>query len=99
MPADLTPETCDGSEQCAARTHEHGCFADYGQCNEPQDHTPSAVPGAGEVERVTVALEAAWAKAEPGHSITKHPVAYRATFADLARAAITALRDGEVGGE
>jgi hypothetical protein len=30
-------EVCDGSTACAAGLHVHGCFADAGNCEEPQD--------------------------------------------------------------
>lgn len=30
--------TCDGSRDCGADTHIHGCFADEGNCDEPLEH-------------------------------------------------------------
>jgi hypothetical protein len=35
-------------------------------------------------------LQAAWAKAEPLHPVTKYPTSYWATFADMARAVLAA---------
>lgn len=45
----------------------------------PVEHSPA------EVDRVTLLLQAAWAKAEPEHGVTLHPSSYTATFVDLAR--------------
>lgn len=32
---------CQGHVGCPVETHEHGCFADTGNCDHPQDHEPS----------------------------------------------------------
>lgn len=40
------------------------------------------------VSRFAKVLMEAWAKAEPKHGVTLHPVSYVATFADMARAVI-----------
>jgi hypothetical protein len=29
---------CDGGFACSARTHIHGCFSDYGNCDEPGEY-------------------------------------------------------------
>jgi len=29
---------CDGSRYCEAETHLHGCFADKGKCDTPDEH-------------------------------------------------------------
>lgn len=50
--------------------------------------TRSNDPDAGEIDRIASILMAAWAKAEPTHGITKHPVSYIATFVDMAKAVI-----------
>lgn len=41
-----------------------------------------------EIDRVAKLLMDAWAKAEPDHNVTKYPVSYVATFADMARAVV-----------
>lgn len=46
------------------------------------------VPAVDDLARVLIE---AWKKAEPDHAVTKHPVSYAATFADMARAAIDML--------
>lgn len=33
-----TAATCDGSSECKAEEHVHGCFADEGNCDEPAEH-------------------------------------------------------------
>lgn len=45
-------------------------------------------PQAAEVNRITKILVDAWARAEPNHGVTLHPVSYAATFVDMARAII-----------
>ena len=45
-------------------------------------------PRAQEIDRIAGLLQAAWAKAEPDHGVTLHPVSYIATFADMARAVV-----------
>jgi hypothetical protein len=29
---------CDGSTSCPAQLHTHGCFNDFGDCDEPTEH-------------------------------------------------------------
>ncbi len=41
-----------------------------------------------EINRITEILMAAWAKAEPEHGVTLHPVSYIATFVDMAKAIV-----------
>lgn len=43
------------------------------------------VPDTDDVARVLIS---AWANAEPNHVVTKFPVSYVATFADMARAVV-----------
>lgn len=43
------------------------------------------------VHTMATALLSAWQKAEPNHSISKYPESYKATFADLARAALAEI--------
>lgn len=50
--------------------------------------TRSNHPYADEIDRIAKLLMAAWAKAEPDHGVTKHPVSYLATFVDMARAVV-----------
>ncbi|WP_339898225.1 hypothetical protein [uncultured Gilvimarinus sp.] len=58
---------------------------------DPSAITTHPTPAAAmDVSTVANAIEQAWATAEPEHSITKNPVSYRSTFADMARAAIAA---------
>lgn len=59
------------------------------------DRAPAADGGEVEVNRVANAILEAWKKAEPDHSITKHPISYIATFADMARAAIAATHPAQ----
>jgi len=33
-----TAARCDGSRECEAEVHVHGCFADEGDCDEPAEH-------------------------------------------------------------
>lgn len=36
--------TCDGSSECKAQTHMHGCFSDDGtNCDHPSEHERPAV--------------------------------------------------------
>lgn len=32
------PHPCDGSGSCRALVHVHGCYADKGNCDQPQEH-------------------------------------------------------------
>lgn len=50
--------------------------------------TRSKHPHAAEIDRIAKLLMDAWAKAEPDHNVTKHPVSYVATFVDMARAIV-----------
>ncbi len=45
-------------------------------------------PKAAEINHIAQILIDAWAKAEPDHGVTLHPVSYVATFADMARAVV-----------
>jgi len=38
---------CDGSPDCTATRHMHGCFADAGNCDHPSQHRPEASRVAG----------------------------------------------------
>lgn len=39
--ADALPDdVCNGSSGCRAAVHIHGCNADYGACDRPNDHGP-----------------------------------------------------------
>lgn len=42
MSSDKTPAAsrreCDGSSECRAKRHLHGCFADRGNCDHPNEH-------------------------------------------------------------
>lgn len=31
-------DTCTGAWDCAADQHVHGCHADYGRCDSPEEH-------------------------------------------------------------
>lgn len=31
-------ETCTGAWDCAGDQHVHGCHADYGNCDNPEEH-------------------------------------------------------------
>lgn len=31
---------CQGHAECPVKTHEHGCYADVGNCDHPEDHKP-----------------------------------------------------------
>ena len=56
----MTAATCDGSSECRAETHVHGCFADFGRCDEPNEHRSAASkPGwaKAELERVRKLVE------------------------------------------
>lgn len=39
---DLRPEQCDGTEDCNAPWHVHGCLNDVGACTEPHEHVIAA---------------------------------------------------------
>jgi hypothetical protein len=30
--------SCSGTPDCSATTHLHGCYADLGDCNLPEEH-------------------------------------------------------------
>ena len=32
------PDGCDGSGRCQAPVHFHGCYSDFGACDDPTDH-------------------------------------------------------------
>lgn len=34
---------CSGNLECEADTHIHGCFADQGMCDAPEEHKPAEV--------------------------------------------------------
>lgn len=34
--------SCDGSETCNTNIHVHGCYADLGACDDPQDHVTAS---------------------------------------------------------
>ena len=36
-------EPCMGGAGCTAPVHLHGCFADRGDCNSPDEHTPPRI--------------------------------------------------------
>ncbi len=37
-------DKCDGSGSCKASPHVHGCYADRGDCEAPQEHVEPADP-------------------------------------------------------
>ena len=41
---EATLSSCSGSRECEAEVHIHGCFADEGNCDEPDEHL---MPGWG----------------------------------------------------
>lgn len=45
----LNRPECDGSSQCTAKIHEHGCYLDVdgSACNDPMDHEPVIQDGFG----------------------------------------------------
>jgi hypothetical protein len=45
-------------------------------------------PQRDEIDRIAKILIDAWARAEPDHGVTLHPVSYAATFVDMARAVV-----------
>jgi hypothetical protein len=48
--ASLNVSPCTGAADCPEQTHIHGCFADIGNCDEPEQHTePPAPSGATRV--------------------------------------------------
>jgi|GEM_PF-1011929 len=49
-----------------------------------------AAPSRFDVNELAQLLFDAWAKAEPEHSVTRHPMSYWASFCDMARAALAA---------
>ena len=50
-----------------------------------------SAPRVPDVDELARTLMAAWQKAEPDHPVSKHPVSFVATFADMARAVIPLL--------
>lgn len=54
-------------------------------------------PSRESIDAVGRIMQAAWAKAEPDHGVTKFPASYWATFADMARAVLVALRSQAAG--
>ena len=36
------PEDCSGADECDAAWHFHGCLADVGACERPEEHTIAA---------------------------------------------------------
>lgn len=38
VPDRIVDDGCDGSIYCAAKRHVHGCFADQGNCDEPNEY-------------------------------------------------------------
>lgn len=53
---------------------------------------PIVVTDADQVNAIAWTLMAAFYKAEPNSNITKHPVSFVATFADMARAVVSEHR-------
>lgn len=102
--APTDPRACSCCDTPRAKCDEWKLDPHTVACCPECNHTPSAVPGAGEVERVVAVYRDH--KGEESHRACYltlcecgeempnelHP-------AHVARAAITALRDGEVGGE
>lgn len=39
---DPQPDQCNGSEECDAPWHYHGCYGDAGACDRPEEHTIAA---------------------------------------------------------
>lgn len=35
---------CQGHDACPVETHEHGCFADIGNCDHPEEHAVEGSP-------------------------------------------------------
>lgn len=35
-------DACRGDSECPVMIHVHGCFADTGNCDDPDDHSPRA---------------------------------------------------------
>lgn len=40
----LAGHPCTGDRRCLADRHIHGCYADFGYCDSPEEHGQSAVP-------------------------------------------------------
>ncbi len=38
---------CAGTKDCKATVHIHGCFADFGVCESPEEHKPRLHPTPG----------------------------------------------------
>lgn len=45
-PEEACIHDCDGSSECIATVHVHGCFADRdgARCNDPDDHAATVFP-------------------------------------------------------
>jgi hypothetical protein len=71
--------------RCGEDFHEH--------CERASEIIRQALtaPRVPDVDEVARTLIAAWQKAEPDHPVSKHPVSFVATFADMARAVIPML--------
>lgn len=51
-------ESCDGSNECQAERHLHGCYSDDGSnCDHPSEHEAAAAP-IPQVERDVVTVRA-----------------------------------------
>lgn len=37
-------QTCTGAYDCPSGQHVHGCFADFGSCDNPAEHWPDSAP-------------------------------------------------------
>lgn len=40
---ELTAPGCEGHSCCTAPVHSHGCFADFGQCDNPDAHRDDGI--------------------------------------------------------
>lgn len=99
QPVQPTTEAAFLHSQIALALEEMSC-ANFNSAAERLRHITEVAQQAGAVlkpepvalddppkDELAQALFIAWAKAEPKHSITQHPVSYWATFIDMARAA------------
>lgn len=71
-------------------------YFDLGRQAAPALEAPSA-PHRGAVNDLAQLLFDAWAKAEPEHGVTKHPMSYWASFCDMARAVLAAAPQAQTG--
>lgn len=62
-----------------------GEYSEYGVSVHPECNEYPSQTRIDAVNKVALELFEAWSKAEPNHGVTKHPVSYMATFADMAR--------------